>query len=261
MSQKTIKGTPELGEAIRNRRQELGLTIEDAASRAGVGTKSWCRYESGESIRSDKIKGICKALNWLSLPNQELNEETMFNLDEYINHDAWSQYLCDQYGEAIAIAFAIGSDIVLDYIKEDLSGLAMLPRYSHLGQLKLSMILDLLPEQFLTRYDYEFIYQLKDTVLRLRKIASTGKPIIAHTVLEELAIYSFMLEAEALMECMHNDMEDVGIEGLELVDQWAFELFDDTDVYTCLFSDNYLTKDHIYHFDNWSKYQFYTDRQ
>ena len=47
------------------------LTIEEAASRAGVGTKTWCRYEAGESIRSDKCKGVCKALNWLSLPGQE----------------------------------------------------------------------------------------------------------------------------------------------------------------------------------------------
>ena len=29
-----------LGEAIKSRRQELGLTIEDAASKAGVGTKA-----------------------------------------------------------------------------------------------------------------------------------------------------------------------------------------------------------------------------
>ena len=261
MSKRTIKGTPALGESIKNRRQELGLTIEDAASKASVGTKSWCRYESGESIRSDKVKGICKALNWLAFPNQDLDEESIFNLDEYLNHDAWSQYLCERYGEAVAVAFAIGSDIILDHIKEDLSNIATLPRYSHLGQLRFSMIGDDLPEQFLTRYDYEFLYQLKTTVILLRENAAKGKHIVAHTVLDELAIYLFMLEAEALMECMYNDMAEANIEGLDLIDQWAFELFDDMDVYTCLFSDNYLTEDHIYHFDNWSKYQFYTDRQ
>ena len=261
MSNKTIKGTKELGYSIRSRRQELNLTIEEAASRAGVGTKSWCRYESGESIRNDKVKGICKALNWLTFPDQDLNEETMFNLDEYINHDAWSQYLCDQYGEAVAVAFSIGSDIVLDHIKEDLSSIAALPRYSHLGQLPFSMIGDFLPEQFLTRYDYEFLYQLKTTVIDLRKNAAQEKAIIAHTVLEELAIYLFMLEAEALMDCMYNAMDEAGVEGLDLVDQWAYELFDDMDIVTCLFSNRYLPEENIYHFDNWSKYQFYTDRQ
>ena len=261
MSNKTIKGTKELGDSIRSRRQELNLTIEEAASRAGVGTKSWCRYESGESIRSDKVKGICKALNWLTFPDQDFDEENMFNLEEYLNHDAWSQYLCERYGEAVAVAFAIGSDIVLDHIREDLSSIATLPRYSHLGQLQFSMIGDFLPEQFLTRYDYEFLYQLKTTVILLRKKAAKGNSIIAHTVLEELAIYLFMLEAEALMDCMYNAMDEAGVEGLDLVDQWAYELFDDMDIVTCLFSNRYLPEENIYHFDNWSKYQFYTDRQ
>ena len=86
MSQKTIKGTLALGKAIKSRRQELGLTIEDAASRAGVGTKSWCRYESGESIRSDKAKGICKALNWCTFPDS--NDTAEFDIQYYRNHDA-----------------------------------------------------------------------------------------------------------------------------------------------------------------------------
>ena len=58
MSQQTIKGTPKLAEAIRNRRKELGLTIEEAAVKAGVGTKTWCRYEAGEAIRKDKTRGL-----------------------------------------------------------------------------------------------------------------------------------------------------------------------------------------------------------
>lgn len=70
MTQKTIQGNADLAKQIRLRGSELGLTIEEAASRAGVGTKTWCRYEAGgrESIRSDKCKGVCKALNWLTFP-------------------------------------------------------------------------------------------------------------------------------------------------------------------------------------------------
>lgn len=64
MAQRTIKGNEILARQIKSRRGELGLTIEEAVSRAGVGTKTWCRYEAGESIRRDKCKGICKALNW-----------------------------------------------------------------------------------------------------------------------------------------------------------------------------------------------------
>ena len=46
MNNKILKGSPELGSKIKQRRNELGLTIEEAASKAGVGTKTWSRYES-----------------------------------------------------------------------------------------------------------------------------------------------------------------------------------------------------------------------
>ena len=47
MAQKTVQGNNNLATQIKNRRNELGLTIEEAATRAGVGTKTWSRYESG----------------------------------------------------------------------------------------------------------------------------------------------------------------------------------------------------------------------
>lgn len=259
MNKKTIKGTASLGEAIKSRRKELGLTIEDAASKACVGIKSWCRYEAGESIRSDKVKGICKALKWRAFPDKD--EPSDFDIKDYKNHDAWSPYLCKQFSEAAAISFAIGSDILLDNINEDLSVLSTMPKGSHLGQLPVSMIKHYLPEQFLVRYDYEFLYQLKTTIKHFRQIAANGKPFFAHSVLDELAIYLCMEESTPLMDCMYNDMEDAGIDGLYTRNEWAFDLFDDMDVVTCLFSDNYLTEDHIYHFDNWAKHQFVTDRQ
>jgi len=51
----------------KHRRSMLNLTIEEAASKAGVGTKTWSRYEAGGSIRKDKSKGICKPPYHLSL--------------------------------------------------------------------------------------------------------------------------------------------------------------------------------------------------
>ena len=47
MAQKAIRSNPKLAEMIKKRRNELHLTIEEAAQRAGVGTKTWCRYEAG----------------------------------------------------------------------------------------------------------------------------------------------------------------------------------------------------------------------
>lgn len=259
MSQKAIKGSQKLGEAIKNRRQELGLTIEDAASKAGVGTKSWCRYESGESIRSDKAKGICKALNWYAFPNEDSKDKNAFDIEYYRNHDAWSPYICEQFGQAAAISFIIGSDIVLEHIKDDLSELSTFPRGSHIGQLPVSMLKDSLPQQFLMRYDYDYLYQLKTTVLQLIKNATNPKGFVAHSVMEELAIYLFMEEASAFMECMSAEMESIGIDDLDELNDWAFDLFDDMDIVTCLYSNRFLTEDNMYHFDHWTENQFYNE--
>lgn len=257
MSQKVIQGTRKLAETIKSRRQELGLTIEEAASRAGVGTKTWCRYEAGESIRQDKAKGICKTLNWHVMPGKTDENVDRFDLKKYKMHDAWSKFLCDRFGEAAAISFTIGSDIVLDYIEEDLNELSKMPRGTHVGELPVSMMKDILPAQFVMRYDYEFIYQLKFTVEKLRKIARYSDCFLAHNVMQEIAVYLFMEESKFLMECMIPEMEAYGVSGLDMWDEWAFDLFEDMDVVTCLYSGDYLTPDHTYHFDHWSEYQFH----
>ena len=259
MVQQVIKGTTKLSESIRRRRLELGLTIEEAASRAGVGTKTWCRYEAGESIRKDKAKGVCKAMNWHALPSDEEEEySTIFRFSEYYEHEAWSEYICDNFGEAAAISFVIGSDILLDYLQEDLEELSKLPKGSHLGQLDLSMTKELLPEQFLMEYNYDFVYRLRITVERFRKQAAHNIPIIAHSVIQELALYLIVEEAEFLMESMSSEMEAYGIENMDTWKEWIFDLFDDMDIVTCLYSGMYLTNDHIYHFEHWMEEEFFT---
>ena len=92
MAPKTILSNEDLGKKIKVRRNELRLTIEEAASRAGVGVKTWCRYESGGSIRKDKCKGICKALNWRSFPDNAGSEPGKNLIEEYKGHEAWSQF-------------------------------------------------------------------------------------------------------------------------------------------------------------------------
>lgn len=89
MAQKTIKGSEKLAKQIRVRRNELNLTIEEAASRAGIGAKTWSRYEAGESIRIDKCKGICKALNWRTFPVDENEADERPLVEEYRDHEAW----------------------------------------------------------------------------------------------------------------------------------------------------------------------------
>ena len=249
MAPKTIQGSEALAKQIRSRRNELGLTIEEAASRASVGTKTWSRYEAGESIRKDKWKGICRALNWNNFPEQE--EEQGIFIQKYRGHKAWSEFLEENFGTRAAAAFAAGSDILLDYIKEDMSALASMPVGTHIGQLKVSMLCDELPKQFLMHYDYELLYQLKSQLHRLRRRAKLGYSMKAHSVMEELLIYLCNEEASILMKPY--DVNNVPDE------EWVFDLFDDMDIITFLYSNMYLSPDHLYHFSHWNDQVFYKD--
>ena len=84
MSIQVIKGSKELGDKIRSRRNSLKLSIEEAAAKAGVGSKTWSRYESGESIRRDKVLGICKVLNWSAFPGGS-DDQTAFDIDSFVS--------------------------------------------------------------------------------------------------------------------------------------------------------------------------------
>lgn len=255
MAQKTIKGNESLARQIKSRRSELGLTIEEAASRAGVGTKTWCRYEAGESIRRDKCKGICKALNWFSFPDQDEEKNENLSIQEYKNHEAWSKFLEEQFGVKAAMSFAAGSDILYDYINEDMAELSSLPAGTHIGQLSVSWMNGILPEQFLMHYDYEFLYRMKCTLCEMRMRAKSDLPMTAHSVMEELLIYLCNEEGTALIELSggvcgaEDDTVDLG--------EWVFDLFDDMDIISFLYSDIYLDSDHQYHFSHWSDRQFY----
>ena len=257
MSVKTIQGSAELGSKIRLRRNELGLTIEEAASKAGVGTKTWCRYESGESIRRDKAANVCKTLNWHVLPCEEDNQPE-FDIDQYKKSKVWPQALADSLGDAAALSFVIGSDILFDYIHQDLQALSRKPRGTHVGELELSWMKECLPPQFLMRYDYDFLYGLKDVLVRYRNQAKSSKCFVAHTVAEELVLYRVMEESEFLMENILPQLQ-LQENGLDSDwNHWAFDLFDDMDVVTFLYSDFYLGQGHPYHFDHWWEEQFYT---
>lgn len=248
MSRKSVQGSQKLAQTIKLRRNELGLTIEEAAERAGVGTKTWSRYESGESIRQDKCRGVCKALNWVALPGETTAPDRADELQRLKNHEAWSTYLSREYGETAAAAFAAGSDILLDYLQQDLEDLASLPKGTHIGQLSVSMLAADLPQQFLMEYDYNFLYAFRLTILHLRDTACHGGQVIARSVLEELAIYLFVEEAQIYLESL--DFEEID-------NEWVFDLFGDGDLLTWLYSDFYVPIENIYHFEHWTEQQFW----
>jgi len=117
-----------------------------------------------------------------------------------------------------------------------------------------------MPEQFLMRYDFELLWALRDTLIRYRKIARNTKNIIAHSVIDELVLYIIIEKSRFLMEDIESDI-DLDDENDEYIgwDEWIFEIFDDMDIVTFLYTDSYLlTPNDSYHFDNWLKQQFYT---
>lgn len=259
MPRQSVANNQKLGQKIKQRRLELKLTIEEAASRAKVGTKTWSRYEAGEPIRKDKYNGVCRALDWARIDEDNEDEgKEIFNLDEYKGHEAWSPYLADNFGNIAAASFALGSDILLDRIKEDLDELSSMPKGTHVGQLELSWMQMDLPPQFLTRYDYEFLYHLKCILLSLRTHAKNGLRVIAHSVAEEILLYLIMDNSRILIDDMIFSDDDIKrICGRW--EDWVFDIFDDMDVVTCLYSDWYLTEDHVYHFIHWFENRFYSD--
>lgn len=260
MAQKSMKGSLKLGKAIKFRRNELNLTIEEAALRAGVGTKTWSRYEAGESIRTDKCRGICKALKWQELPvKEDVNMNNKIDADDYRNHKAWSSYLMNTYGKLAATSFAIGSDILIDNITEDLDALSSMPRGTHIGETGASWMKSLLPAQFLMRYDYDFLYIMYQTIMQFRTYASLGSPIIAHSVMEELVLYLIMEASGFLMESIELDMKEHDEDTWGDWHDWVFDIFDDMDLLTFLYSDQYLEKADPYHFEHWLDRQFYIE--
>jgi transcriptional regulator with XRE-family HTH domain len=261
MPPKTTKGSSDLAQAIRFRRDELDYTIEDAASRAGIGTKTWSRYESGASIRVDKVKGVCKALKWQKLPGVAESDSQILDFDKLKEHDAWSTFLMEEYGVLAAASFTIGTDILLDNLDEDLSGLSSMPRGSHIGELPASSLESYLPRQFLTRYDYDFVYSLRCIVNQLRFQAHHSSRLIAHRVVDELVFFLIVEEARYLMDETDyvKDIEG-GNEECGNWDEWPNEICDDMDLVTFLYCDLDLPTDHPYHYNQWFEEQFYCDR-
>lgn len=292
MGPTTLRGTPELAETIKKRRLELKLTIEEAASRAGIGAKTWSRYEAGESIRMDKAKGVFRALRMSGFPDSasDIDDEDDECYVEYKTSPAWSEKFKDIHGEAAAASLAIGCDNLLEEIDSNLEELATWPRGTHLGEIPTPNVARLLPRQFLTRYDYEFLFAFRSVVGRISTVAGNGCLEEVHTVLEEIALLSIFESSKDEMEmvilpylegklaakqemakatgteeqansedmdCEDEDEEESEEDALEYWEQWPYDILGDADVEDYLYSGNCLTAEHPYYFDHWAVPQFY----
>ncbi|GAA3397530.1 hypothetical protein [Cryptosporangium minutisporangium] len=199
MTPSSRESSEELGAAIRGRRLELGLTIEQAALAAGVGSESWRRYELGKAIRVDKIRGVCRALRWQSLPAladdvSSAGTGTDTNWERVLEWDVYSPQMAAVHGDPQARIFALGYQLLIEeQLKQDIAALSSRPRGSHLGELGGSAWLDrYLPKRWLTRYDYEFCYQVLAvaTAVRNRLAAPKEESVrIARCPLDAIMLY------------------------------------------------------------------------
>ena len=258
MPPRTQAGSKELGDAMRARREELGLTVEQAASRAHVGQKTWSRYESGESIRSDKIKGVCASLGWKTLSDAFASQNDFEADGSYLksiddSHDSWSPFIERACGRKAAVTFCIGSDILLDELRMDLGELETMPRGTHLGMIGVSLTLPHLPAQFVMQYDYEFVYKLAARLSLLRDVLRHCDHFNVHMVADELLLHMIEEEAALLMEGWENQPDDY------LSDAWVADICGDDDFSLYLKTPLlYLGNQHDYHFNHWFDHQLNT---
>lgn len=291
MPPKTITIGNEIGEKLRNRRESLKLTVEDAARKANVSPKTWSRYESGRSIRKDKIHSVCTAMKW---PLSELNKEAYAQEDtdklliprtQHHSRPQKALAIRESYGKYAETAFLVGSDILLDDLSFALWHLEELPRDRHAGTLCTQATFHLLPPQFITRYDYEFLYAMraKLLVLRRRAGASSNRDFRAHTVMDEILLYMSakiadeMFESSGIEQYLSEENEvllpqltgdpDMGTDDDDDISpdsytlDWVFDLLGDMDVVAFLYTPEiFLQPTDSYHFDHWFENQLYPEQ-
>lgn len=264
MPPKTIQVSEDLANQIKARRAELGLSIEEAASRAGIGAKTWGKYESGQSIRSDKATAVCKVLKWKNFPDdsaaETINEATTKeSLAIDSSHAAWSQFLKDEYGYKGAASFAFGTDILLDYINKDLEDLSHLPKGTHVGQLPDSWMIGLLPPQYLMQYNYDFLFKLRADLISYRIRAKHEQDIMAHTVAQELLVRLIRDASFELVSDWETDETDLDEDGYPRDlgwDEWPEDICGDDDLKFFINDDTWTEEGNSYSFENWFEPQF-----
>lgn len=208
--------------------------------------------------------------------NEDLQEKEEINLSEFKKSKGWSTFLKTNFGTLSAILFASGSDLLLDALEHEMYELSRMPVGSHVGQINSSVLKDNLPQQFIMRYDYEFLYKFRSELVDQRKRAIDGLSIIAHSVTDELIIYisnemgKIAIESNDIVEKLidknksfydnlSSDIDNVEMDKIKIYNEdWVFDLFGDTDVLSELYSGRTVAKGTSYHFKHWFDQQFFT---
>jgi transcriptional regulator with XRE-family HTH domain len=254
----TVQVSPEQGSLIRTRREALGQTIEQAANVAGVGSETWRRYELGQPIRSDKLRGVCRALRVTHL--EALIQEPAGGSRSFDPDHIWTladpskvaKGIREGWGDQLAAALDLGHDLLGDQLRQDIDELAGRPRGTHLGEI-VSWVGDFLPARWLMRYDYEFCWRLHATLTalwhRLRQPGYDGNPYLIRCPADYLVLHLMLEQAMSAVE-----MTTTPIDKGDLA-EFLYELADEDDeTLTILFSDSiHPAPNEAWHPDRWFK--------
>ena len=92
-----------IGEKIKQRRKELGLSAEEIAQKIGVSPATIYRYESGDikSPRSSVLRPIAEALD---MDLYDLVGWDQFILDDFDDKESSNFQLCSKYPDLIPIS-------------------------------------------------------------------------------------------------------------------------------------------------------------
>ena len=208
--------------------------------------------------------------------NDDLHVKEEIDLSEYKALKGWSAFLEDNFGTLSAILFAAGSDLLLDALEHEMHELSRMPIRSHVGQINSSVLKDNLPQQFMTRYDYDFLYKFRSELIDMRLRAMDGLSIIAHSVAQELIIYisndmgkiatesdenvkKLITNHKLIYDKLSFEMDDEDLDEMKFYDEdWVFTLFGDADILSELYSGRDVAKGNSYHIKHWFEEQFFT---
>ena len=208
--------------------------------------------------------------------NDDLHVKEEIDLSEYKALKGWSAFLEDNFGTLSAILLAAGSDLLLDAFEHEMYELSRMPRGSHVGQINSSVLKDNLPQQFMTRYDYDFLHKFRSELIDMRMRAMDGLSIIAHSVAQELIIYisnemgkvaiesdenvkKLIAENGSFYDKLSSDIENEELDKIKFYNEdWVFDLFGDADILSELYSGRAVAKGNAYHIKHWFDEQFFT---
>ena len=258
---------PDIAEAMRDRRIELGLTVQEIAERAGVSEQTWRNYERGRTqARGDKQLGVWEALDWepprhwapvtvlenalgILADGQGGGPQSAMSPFDYPWADGseprsaeaaldglglpdWDEIpdALDSYsllvertlGEDAARCYALGAHLYDRLLSEDLEALTEMPRGTHVGELDISHISGTLPALWMTRYDYEFLFQLRGlgqvTTHRLvEEIVAPDEPLV-RTLAEAVVVHDIFTLGGMTASSLGKEFDDEEWEG------WVNEL-------------------------------------